>query len=103
MALEKIISRRLVNAMFQNSHHHIKFAFVGNHIERYRNIRQLVSYFYLFNSLKKNQKEDRKKPQFDLVMAVDDLKSFHSLNLEENKQHYTMFVRFTHGKVLNLI
>ena len=36
-------------------------------------------------------------------MAVDDLKSFHKLNLEENKEHYTMFVRFTHGKVINLV
>mgnify|MGYP006098582963 CR=1 FL=1 len=36
-------------------------------------------------------------------MAVDDLKEFHKANLEENKEHYTMFVRFTHGKVLNLV
>ena len=34
-------------------------------------------------------------------MAVDDLKAFHNLNLEENKQHYTLFVRFTQGKILN--
>ena len=36
-------------------------------------------------------------------MAVDDIKGFHKQNLEENKEHYTMFVRFTHGKVLNLV
>lgn len=34
-------------------------------------------------------------------MAVKDLKEFHRLNLEENKKHYTVFVRFTHGKILN--
>lgn len=36
-------------------------------------------------------------------MAVDDIKGFHKQNLEEHKEHYTMFVRFTHGKVLNLV
>jgi hypothetical protein len=36
-------------------------------------------------------------------MAVDDLKAFHEANLDQNKHHYTMFVRFTHGKVLNLV
>jgi hypothetical protein len=43
MALEKIINPGLVKALFSNSHEHVKFAFVGNHIERYRNIRNTVS------------------------------------------------------------
>ena len=36
-------------------------------------------------------------------MAVDNLEEFHKENLLENKDHYTMFVRFTHGKILNMI
>ena len=36
-------------------------------------------------------------------MAVDDINSFHKQNLEQNKDHYTMFVRMTHGKILNLV
>ena len=36
-------------------------------------------------------------------MAVDNLEEFHKENLLENKEHYTMFVRFTQGKILNIV
>lgn len=43
------------------------------------------------------------KPEFDLIMAVDDTVEFHKENMKQNKQHYTMFSRFTHGRVLKLL
>jgi hypothetical protein len=36
-------------------------------------------------------------------MAVDDIKEFHSENMKENKHHYTLFARATHGHVVNFI
>jgi hypothetical protein len=36
-------------------------------------------------------------------MAVDDYTKFHNENLVKNKDHYTMFSRFTKGKVLNFV
>lgn len=60
MALEKIINPGLVKALFSQSHEHVKFAFVGNHIERYRNIRKMVSFSKLL--ILQNKKIDPKKP-----------------------------------------
>ena len=34
-------------------------------------------------------------------MAVNDLKEFHTANLQDNKSHYTYFVQFTKGKMAN--
>ena len=36
-------------------------------------------------------------------MAVDNPKQFHEMNLAENKEHYTYFVRFTAGKPLTWV
>ena len=38
-----------------------------------------------------------------MIMAVDNLKEFHQKNLLENKEHYTYFVRFTQGKILDVL
>ena len=57
----------------------------------------------IFDSFIQDGKGKLQKPQFDLIMAVDDLEEFHKLNLEQNKEHYTMFVRFTGGKILNQV
>lgn len=43
------------------------------------------------------------KPQFDLIMAVDDTVKFHKENMAMNKEHYTVFSRFTHGRILKLL
>jgi hypothetical protein len=53
--------------MFPNKH--IKFAFLGNHIDRYRSVGQRYN--------EKKSKEVSKKPQFDLILAVDDNQLFH--------------------------
>jgi len=36
-------------------------------------------------------------------MAVDDLKEFHHHNMKDNKKHYTIFSRITHGRVVNMV
>ena len=36
-------------------------------------------------------------------MAVDDCRKFHTSNLHHNKSHYTLFVRSTHGYILNFL
>lgn len=72
--------------MFPNKH--IKFAFLGNHIDRYRSVGQRY-----------NEKIEKvkKTPQFDLILAVDDNQLFHKQNLDDNKEHYTIFARATFG------
>ena len=40
------------------------------------------------------------KPEFDLIMAVDDLSKFHEQNLKSNYYHYTVFGRLTRGRVV---
>jgi len=36
-------------------------------------------------------------------MAVDDTRAFHKKNLHDNKYHYTVFSRFTHGRAVNSV
>lgn len=36
-------------------------------------------------------------------MAVDNSVEFHKKNMKMNKQHYTIFSRFTHGRILKLL
>ena len=43
MGLGRIINANLVKAMFGPSHEHVKFAFVGNHINRYIKLKNIVS------------------------------------------------------------
>ena len=47
--------------MFPNNH--IKFAFLGNHIDRYRSMGQRY---------KEKVKKGYRNPEFDLILAVDD-------------------------------
>ena len=46
----------------------------------------------------------KQKLQFDIILAVDECKPWHKLNLHSNvnKHHYTYFARFTHGRAVNL-
>jgi hypothetical protein len=44
----------------------------------------------------------QKRPSYDLIVAVKDLKSFHKENMAMNKNHYTYMARMTHGKVVYL-
>ena len=36
-------------------------------------------------------------------MAVNNLKEFHKTNLIDNKDHYTLFARYSHGIALNYV
>lgn len=36
-------------------------------------------------------------------MAVDNTVKFHKANMAMNKQHYTVFSRFTHGRILKIL
>jgi len=78
----------------------VKFAFLGNHIDRYLQFSRIVS--TLSPDPLQKQREHR-KPKIDLIMAVEDLKEFHSENMHSNKSHYTLFARGTHGHVVNFI
>jgi len=79
MSYGKLVDRHFVRGLFPTTYHKVQFAFVGNHINRYQSI---------FKSRSKS------KPEFDLIMAVNNPKEFHEMNLADNKDHYTYFVRF---------
>lgn len=50
------------------------------------------------------QRKKESKPEFDLIMAVDNCTEFHHENMKRNgKEHYTVFSRFTHGKVVKMV
>ena len=38
-------------------------------------------------------------PEFELILAVDDSTQFHEINIEQNVNHYTYFVRILHTQM----
>lgn len=65
-SLIPLINKSMARKLFPNDH--IKFAFVGNHIDRYKKLR---------NHVKTSKTKIKEMPQFDYIMAVDDVGKFH--------------------------
>lgn len=57
--MDQLITPKIIKNLFPLSNVHVKFAFFGAHIDRYRKLGKL---------------KNKQKPLFDLIMAVDDLK-----------------------------
>ena len=107
--MKNLINAKLVRSLFPESNQFVRYAFVGNHINRYRRIDKAVSQQIKNHDGSKKDEliatiMQKNVPQFDLIMAVDQLKAFHKSNLHSPtiKKHYTYFARFTHGRAVRL-
>ena len=53
MSLLEIINARFLKKIFPSSYQYIKFAFIGSHINRYQNIKTIVSNNFFIRYLSK--------------------------------------------------
>ena len=102
MSYNQILNRHMLKGLFPHTFKHVKFAFIGEHIDRYDSIIKAVSFlalnFLMCMALLISIYFQKRKPVFDIIMAVDDVLTFHKKNLLDNKEHYTYFVRLLKGK-----
>ena len=77
------ISKQVFKNMFPQEN--VKFAMFGDYVNRYE-----------------RQVGKLKQPKLDLIIAVDDLKAFHTKNIQKdiNGKDYTYLARMTKGKIV---
>ena len=106
--MKNLINAKLVRSLFPESSRFVRYAFVGNHINRYRRLDKAVSQISHCSGSRLDDLiaciMQKNVPSFDLIMAVDQVKDFHKINLKDSniKKHYTYFARFTHGRAVKL-